>query len=476
MAARPAAENDAVLGIDVGTSATKAALYLLANGTVTGLTRVTHVTKSATALHVTQRPVEWYEAAVGAARAALQAERGVRVVAIAVTGSMQNLIAIGDEPPALLADDAVLYSDARAVAEAAAVSELTGAHVPATSILAKLALLPDPSTVPRYKLLLGAADFVVHRLCAGGSHATDATTASTTGLTQAPHRAYDATLLRAAGLASFLPLLPRILPQLAQAGTLSATAAAELSLPRSTHVIHCGGDAASATLGAGSSPYIYTGTSGWMGHTRASLPAIPSTLPLAHPSAPSLSLHLHTLPASGGVLTHTQQLLSLPTHQSLLSLSTHSPIGANNTAYVPFLAGTRVPEANPHATASFHHMTQQTTRSDICRAVLEGLAFAHVNAALLEHANGPITVCGGGASAEWAKVLAGALGTRVQLGARGDVGIRGAARAAAKCIGIQCAGGERTSDVFVPAEEEKQAWKKAYQAWTRCVGAANGAW
>ena len=92
--------------------------------------------------------------------------------------------------------------------------------VSATALLPKLALLDGDaqSALTRdgrqdYGLLLGAADYVVHTLCAERPTVTDATTSTTTGLTlpSEAHRSYDEAAFAATGLSVYLARLPAIL-------------------------------------------------------------------------------------------------------------------------------------------------------------------------------------------------------------------------------------------------------------------------
>ena len=53
----------------------------------------------------------------------------------------------------------------------------------------------------------------------------------------------------------------------------------------------------------------------------------------------------------------------------------HSPPGANGCMLLPFFQGRATPQWNPKATASFTNVTLSTTRGDMARALLEGIAY-----------------------------------------------------------------------------------------------------
>jgi xylulokinase len=82
--------------------------------------------------------------------------------------------------------------------------------------------------------------------------------------------------------------------------------------------------------------------------------------------------------------------------------------------FLPYLSGERTPHDDPDAKGVFFGMSHATTRADLGRAVLEGVAFAFADAqdALLDAGTtiGSVCVIGGGArSALWGRILASAL-------------------------------------------------------------------
>jgi xylulokinase len=82
--------------------------------------------------------------------------------------------------------------------------------------------------------------------------------------------------------------------------------------------------------------------------------------------------------------------------------------------FLPYLSGERTPHANPHAKGMFFGMTHTTSRADLTRAVLEGVAFAFADGQDAMFAAGikidDVSVVGGGAkNLYWGKILASAL-------------------------------------------------------------------
>jgi xylulokinase len=87
-----------------------------------------------------------------------------------------------------------------------------------------------------------------------------------------------------------------------------------------------------------------------------------------------------------------------------------SPPGANNLLFLPYLLGERSPRWNPDAKGAFIGLKMTTSKNDIYRSVLEGVAFnLKVIMDILDESLGieDIIVIGGGAKGKvWLQILA----------------------------------------------------------------------
>lgn len=122
----------------------------------------------------------------------------------------------------------------------------------------------------------------------------------------------------------------------------------------------------------------------------------------------------------------------------LNAAASSAPAGANGVVFLPFLSGERAPIVAPHATASFLGVTGATTQADLARAVMEGTAmslrqcFEATGAAK----PGQIFMTGGGArNALWCDIIASVMNTMIVASDSSDHGVWGAAMLGA------CAGG-----------------------------------
>ena len=114
------------------------------------------------------------------------------------------------------------------------------------------------------------------------------------------------------------------------------------------------------------------------------------------------------------------------------------PPGANGVTFLPYLNGERAPFVETDARGVFYGLTQNTTKADMGRAVMEGAAFSlrHCFAAEGVTPTEPVRLTGGGArNPLWCQIVADVVGAPVLVGGASDHGLWGAA-----CLGAAAAG------------------------------------
>ncbi|XP_057826921.2 uncharacterized protein LOC131038497 isoform X3 [Cryptomeria japonica] len=466
-----------VLAVDVGTGGTKAALISRSGG-VMSTAFAPHEPPSPSPMgwqaSAEQDQESWWLAAKIAIKDCLLNNSSTNSDklppdAIAITGQMQDVILLpkGRTSPQR---KAILYSDARASVEAAEIAELAGGSSSlasatgqpqggTSSILAKLRWLDknDIAAAAQCKsLLLGGHDYVVWKLC--GVLVTDATTASTTGLTDRSFQ-YAESLIKRVNLGHWLEMLPYIAPvDIPCAGEVSEAAAAELGFPflKAVPVLHCCGDAGACSLGAGAgspgSIYGYLGTSGWVAGSfrrpkERSQRSIPGVFTLAHPNS-ALVFQTGSIMTAGGNLAWAASNLINTSKRETLPMSTIDElakvcqVGCGGLLYLPFLSGERCPFEDPTARAAFIGISNNTSMGEMFRSIMEGVSFAMLSAqcAMLEEPladSRPLRLVGGGASSPiWPQIIASVFGQTVEvLEEAQDVGVKGAALLAGKWLG-----------------------------------------
>lgn len=161
------------------------------------------------------------------------------------------------------------------------------------------------------------------------------------------------------------------------------------------------------------------------------------------------------------------------------------PIGANGVVFLPFLQGAAGHRNNPNARGTLLNIDLGTTRSQIARAVLEGICFEMYDIILAEEAAGievkDIRFTGGAAKSPfWCQMLADMTGKRIMLLQTSETGCLGAAMyagigskiykdaydAAQRAVNI--------TKVYEPNPDNKASYDEAFEKWTSAYEALNG--
>lgn len=466
---------------------------------------------------------DWWNAALHAARECLDSSEAklTQLRAISVSGQMQDVILLphdADSPP----PPVILYSDSRATIEAEEVEALgggierivrvTGMRQAATSLLAKLRWLdrhcPDAASSCS-RLLIGGHDYVTGRLC--GSWVSDATTASTTGLTKiSDPGSYAEELINDVGLSHWLPKLPPLVPPDEPCGRVTLKAAEQLGNPEleGLPVFHSCGDAGACTLGCGAGvvgpQYAYVGTSGWVagsfnkksnlnavmeGRQSPELNSPTGVFTLAHPD-PSLVFRTGSIMTAGGNLSWASNLFASNDSTSSVrdkmaitdELVSCIQVGSGGVLYLPFLQGERCPFEDGDVRASFLGLSMETTRGTLLRAVMEGVAFGLLSAqegmatdTKLGSDRPPLRMVGGGArSPVWPVILANVFNQCVEVLADSqEVGVKGAAILAGRWLGWHTGfapKGEwvKTERQIVPNPQYVNTYEELYSIYRGC--------
>lgn len=137
--------------------------------------------------------------------------------------------------------------------------------------------------------------------------------------------------------------------------------------------------------------------------------------------------------------------------------------GANGVTFLPYLNGERAPFVMADLRATFHGMSSSTTRADLARAVMEGTALSLRHCC--EEEGGltaaPVQLTGGGSRSEaWCQIIADVVGQPVVTNAAFDQGLWGAA-----CFGAAATG--LGDPVALAAREETQRLYEPDPARTR---------
>jgi sugar (pentulose or hexulose) kinase len=444
--ASPPSASASYVGVDIGTSVTKAVLFDEAGAVITSADCRTRLTTPAPE-HVEQ-DIEDVLASVAAVITKVLAAGGdTRPALLAITGQGDGCW-LGDSRGRAVRP-AVSWLDGRGAAvlagweadgTAEAVYRLTGNALFPGAQASILRWLEDnePGALDRAETAGYCKDIVMQRLT--GLRATDASDASLPFGDPAT-QGYSAQAVALCGLGHRAGLLPPVVTPLPTA-PLSPDGAALTGLPAGIPVSSGPFDLPACAVGAGAERVgdgvLIIGTTlacqVLVDHVDTTGEVTGMHLATGQPER-----WLRALPAMVGTAS-VDWLLDIlgMRHDQLSEAIGASGPGAGGVEVLPYLApsGERAPFVNPAARGQFTGLRLGTTRADILRGLCEGIAFAARDCFAVTPLSGRLLACGGGVrSRPWLQMFADVLGRPLQVARAPEAGARGAVLAARRAAG-----------------------------------------
>jgi xylulokinase len=457
-----------VVALDIGTSSTKAVLFGY-RGVVEAEAQAKHPISNPAPGRQEQDARDWWESTVAAVR---DLDGRSDAAAIVLSGTMQNVIAVGDDGEPL--HPAILYSDSRASAQFEALAPILNA-ASAPSIIGnspnefmaafkmRWLLENEPDLLRRAAMLhSGAKDYIIHRLT--GVHVTDATAATTVGLMNLAQRRWHGELLRIFGLQE--QKLPAIKSSRSIVGQLMTQAANRLGLSAGIPVINGLGDAGASTVGAGltepGEAYVYLGTTAWVARV-SDLSAITfpaRTFVLAHANPDKI---IEVVPLLSGGDCVEWLLAALGTDlESLGPRAAAVDPSPPDLLFLPYLKGERSPFIDTAVRGSLLMVDRSHGPAEMLYAVMEGVALSlRENLdALGAHGNAVRLVGGGAFSEVWPQLIADATMRGIEVAYEpGNATAFGAFREAARALGLPY-NADRFKTSLLPRKERSARTEK----------------
>lgn len=437
---------DALIGLDIGTSACKA-VALDASGAVLARASASYGMATPRPGWAEQDPALWEDAAADTIRAvAAELGRDATVRGIGLSGQMHGLVALDAADRVLR--PAILWCDNRTAAECAAITEAVGGDDALLALTAnrmlpgftggKIAWLRrhEPALHGRMRRFVLPKDLL--RLRMTGEHATDVSDASGTGLFDVRRRSWSAPMLDAVGLRP--DQVPVAVESHERTGTLRPALAEAWGLPACVPVFGGGGDSVIQTTSMGvidpGAAGVTLGTAGLVGASADRCPENRGArLQVSCGNAPG-RWHVMGVTLNGaGALSWWRDALqpilpasvAAPSFAELVALADSVPPGAAGLAFLPFLMGERCPVVAPDARAAFVGLSQAHDLRHLSRALLEGvlLNLRAIMGVMSETGLrfDRVRVSGGAtASPVWLRLLADVLGREVATVAGAEEG------------------------------------------------------
>jgi len=199
-------------------------------------------------------------------------------------------------------------------------------------------------------------------------------------------------------------------------------------------------------------------------------------------STPYDGYYLRAMPAMVGTagVDWVCDLLGVDVSE-LSELLESSPPGARGVHALPFLSssGERAPFVDSAARAQLSGLTLEHTRGDVLRALCESIAYAARHCFEAAGLTGTLYACGGGVrSPEWTRIFAVVLGRSIVLPADPGVGTRGAALVGAHALAqrVDVAEWTRPAAVVEPDAERAAFYDARYPKYQATLDAARQLW
>ncbi len=430
-----------LIGIDLGTSATKTVLFDEDGNVVASASKEYPMYQPQNGW-AEQKPEDWKEAALETIAAVVR-QSGVNkedIKGLGISGQMHGLVMLDENNEVIR--PSIIWCDQRTAAECEEITKKVGkerlieitANPALTGFTASKILWVrnhEPENYARCRHILLPKDYV--RLILTGEYATEVSDASGMQLLDVPHRCWSDEVLEKLEIDK--SMLAKVYESPEVTGTILPEIAALTGLSEKTVVVGGAGDNAAAAVGTGvvadGKAFTTIGTSGVV---------------FAHSKNVTIDPkgRVHTfccaVPGCWHVMGVTQGAgLSLQWFRNNLCRDYMEraekegrdaydyinedvesvPLGSNRLIYLPYLMGERTPHLDPDCRGVFFGLSAIHTRKDMLRAVMEGVSYSmkDCNDILKEmgvEVDDMMACGGGGRSAVWRQMLADMYGCTVK--------------------------------------------------------------
>jgi xylulokinase len=422
-----------LLGIDVGTSGSKAIL-IDAAGAVKASVTTEYPLYTPQPLWAEQNPSDWWAATVSSIKRVLQ-EEGVKpadVAGVGLTGQMHGLVLLDAQGEVLR--PCIMWNDQRTAVQCAAITEkvglenvlrLTGNPILPGFTAPKIVWVREnePEVYANVAKALLPKDYVRYRLT--GGFFGEVSDASGTSMFDVGQRQWSDEMLQALEVPR--EWLPEVTESPEVSARISAGAAAETGLLEGTPVVGGGGDQAAQAVGTGivaeGVVSATLGTSGVVFAASDSYRVEPQGRLHAFCHAVPGMWHLMgvMLSAAGSfrwyrdTLAEVERAQEAETGRDAYDILTEAAAevapGCEGLLFLPYLTGERTPYPDPNARGVFFGLTLRHGKAHMTRAVLEGVSYGLLDSLELMRALGlsieQVRASGGGArSSLWRQILA----------------------------------------------------------------------
>lgn len=414
-----------LLGIDIGTTATKAILCD-ADGYILAEAEAPATLRSPYPAWAEEDPEEWWQNLPRLIRGCLEraGKRADEIAAVGVSGMVPTLILLDEHGqvlrPSIQQNDARSYqeiADFKAQVDEQDVLSRTGSAITQQSIGPKLLWLRrhEPEVMARARHLMGSYDFIVHRLT--GAFSIERNWALESGLFDLYRQDWDDSLLTLSTIdRSWLGMVHWPAEVV---GEVTNEAAEFTGLVAGTPVVAGSADHIASAFSAGLKEQgdllVKLGGAGDILYCLDTLTVDPRLF-LDYHVIPGKFLINGCMAASGSIIKWFRNEFAPQASYAELDAEAEAvPPGAEGLILLPYFLGEKTPIFDPQARGLFLGLTLTHRRAHLYRAILEGISFGfyHHLQVLAERgftASHARVTNGGARSRLWKQITADVLG------------------------------------------------------------------
>ncbi len=388
---------DYSIGIDVGTSGTKAVL-IDPSGHVIARSTHEYLLHTPRPGWAEQDPHDWWRATVAAIREVLSSSNVQLndIRGLGLSGQQHGSVFLDKDGNIIR--EALLWCDQRTAAQCAWIHDTVGFDKVVAETLnpvltgfqaPKIVWLRDnePDNYAKLRMILLPKDYVRYRLT--GEFATEVSDAAGTSLLNVAKRDWSDVML--AGLGLTRAMLPKVYESPVASTRVSQAAAQETGLPAGLPIAGGGGDNACSAVGNGvieeGIVQVSVGTSGTV-FSPMNEPKLDSKLRV-HTFCHAVPGQWHAmgvmLMAGGSLRWFRDELCQeekaeaaqrgVDPYEIITTKAASAPIGSEGLLFLPYMTGERTPYADPNARGVFLGLGLRHTKAYLARSVMEGVCY-----------------------------------------------------------------------------------------------------
>lgn len=452
-----------VIGIDLGTSATKTVLFDI-NGTIISSASCEYPLYQPHNGWAEQNPEDWYNAAISTLKTVVS-QSGINsenIVSLGISGQMHGLVMLDENCDVLR--PSILWCDQRTGKECEQLTDMLGrdklieitANPALTGFTASKILWVknnEPDIFDKCRHILLPKDYLRFRLT--GEFATEVSDASGMQLLDVPNRKWSDVMIEALGIKE--EYLAKVYESPEITGYINSETCDKTGLSVNTSVVGGAGDNAAAAVGMGvvaeGKAFTTIGTSGVVfAHTDN--PVI-DPAGRVHTFCCAVPGAWHVMGVTQGAGLSMQWFKNNFCYEELEQGSSQGKdvyritdekagsigIGCDKLIYLPYLMGERTPHLDPDCRGVFFGISAMHTKAHFIRAILEGVTYSLYDCLLVlkEMGIAPLSMllCGGGSKSKlWKSIICDTFALPVETSKSSEAPALGVAILAAVGSGV----------------------------------------